>query len=184
MNMLIKLHNSVFETVENLLGPWLLPTFARFTFAATLLIYYWNSALTKIGDGVFGFLDVSSAYGQMFPHAFEAAGYDDEMMSTFHWLVALAGTWGEFILPLLIVLGLLTRISAIGMIVFVFVQTYTDLYGHGTINEPKTLGAWFDRDSASLIMDQRLFWITILLILVVRGAGPLSADRFLRRAAF
>jgi len=183
MNALIYLHNSAFEKLETILGPWLLPTLARFTFAATLLIYFWKSALTKIGDGVFGIFDVSGAYGQMFPHAFEVAGYDDELMSSFHWLVALAGTWGEFILPLMIVIGLFTRISAIGMIIFVAVQTLTDLYGHGVIAETKTLGAWFDKDSASLIMDQRLFWITILLILVVRGAGPLSIDRLLGRHA-
>ena len=29
---------------------WLLPTLARFLFAAILLIYFWKSALTKLGE--------------------------------------------------------------------------------------------------------------------------------------
>lgn len=178
MNMLITLHNSIFQKVENMLGPWLLPTLARFTFAATLLIYFWNSARLKIGEGVFGIFDISRAYGQIFPRAFEEAGYDDAAMSAFQWLVSLAGTWAEFILPLLIVIGLFTRIAALGMIGFVLMQSLTDIYGHGA----EKYGAWFDRLSDGVIMDQRLFWVTVLLILVVRGAGPISIDRLLRRA--
>lgn len=178
MNALITLHNTVFQKLENLLGPWLLPTLARFTFAATLLIYFWNSARLKIGEGLFGIFDISRAYGQIFPKAFEAAGYDDAAMSGFQWLVSLAGTWAEFVLPLLIVLGLLTRIAALGMVGFITMQSLTDIYGHGV----EKYGAWFDRLSDGVILDQRLFWVTVLLILVVRGAGPLSLDRLLRRA--
>lgn len=178
MNTLIMLHNSVFQRLENLLAAWFLPTLARFTFAATLLIYFWNSARLKIGEGVFGFLDISRAYGQIFPKAFEQAGYDDEAMSAFQWLVALAGTWAEFILPLLIVIGLFTRLAAIGMIGFTIIQSITDIFGH----DVEKYGAWFDRLSDGVIMDQRLFWITVLLILVVRGAGPLSVDRILARS--
>lgn len=177
MNTLIALHNAVFQKLENLLGPWLLPTLARFTFAATLLIYFWNSARLKVGEGLFGFFDISRAYGQIFPKAFEAAGYDDAAMSDFQWAVALLGTWAEFILPLLIVIGLLTRIAALGMIGFIIVQSLTDIYGHGV----EKYGAWFDRLSDGVIMDQRLFWVTVLTTLVVRGAGPFSLDRLLRR---
>ena len=177
MNAMISLHNSIFDRLETMLGPWLLPTLARFTFAATLLIYFWNSARLKIGEGVFGFFDISRAYGQIFPKAFEAAGYDDEAMSGFQWLVSLAGTWAEFILPLLILIGLFTRIAALGMIGFIMMQSLTDIYGHMA----EKYGVWFDRLSDGVIMDQRLFWVTILMILVVRGAGPLSLDRLMQR---
>jgi len=34
----------------------LLPLLARFTFGAVLALYFWASALTKLGDGFFGFL--------------------------------------------------------------------------------------------------------------------------------
>jgi len=177
MNRLVSLHNSIFQRVETMLGSWFLPTLARFTFAATLLIYFWNSARLKIGEGVFGFFDISRAYGQIFPKAYEAAGYDEAAMSVFQWLIALAGTWAEFILPLLIVIGLMTRIAALGMVGFVIVQSLTDIYGHGA----EKYGAWFDRLSDGVIMDQRLFWVTVLLTLVVRGAGPVSVDRLLGR---
>ncbi len=177
MNALISLHNSIFGRLENMLGPWFLPTLARFTFAATLLLYFLNSARTKIGEGVFGFLDVSRAYGQIFPQVFEAVGYDDEAMSAFQWLIALAGTWAEFILPVLILIGLFTRLAALGMIGFIIVQSLTDIYGHMA----EKYGVWFDRISDGVIMDQRLFWVTVLMILVVRGAGPLSLDRLMQR---
>ncbi len=175
MNALISLHNSFFRKLESTLGPWLLPTLARFTFAATLLIYFWNSASLKIGDGLFGIFDISKAYGQIYPRAFEAAGYDSNAMSAFQWLVTLAGTWAEFILPLLIVTGLFTRLAALGMIGFVTVQSLTDIYGHMATK----YGIWFDRAPDGVIMDQRLFWITILMILVIRGGGALSLDRLL-----
>jgi len=173
MNALISLHNSFFRKLESMLGPWLLPTLARFTFAATLLIYFWNSARLKIGDGLFGIFDISNAYGQIYPRAFDAAGYDSDAMSALQWLVTLTGTWAEFILPLLIVIGLFTRLAALGMIGFAILQSLTDIYGHMATE----YGAWFDRAPDGTIMDQRLFWITILMILVVRGAGPFSLDR-------
>ena len=33
---------------------WLLPTLARVVFVGVLLLYFWVSALTKLGDGVGG----------------------------------------------------------------------------------------------------------------------------------
>ena len=163
------------------LAPALLPTLARAAFAAVLLFYFWNSALTKLGDGPLGFLTPSdSAYFQIFPRAVEAAGYDPSMLGILHRAVATAGLWAEFLLPLLIVLGLLTRFAALGMTGFVVVQSLTDIYGHGVAGDD--LGHWFDAMSASLILDQRALWVTLLLTLVFLGAGPLSLDRVLARS--
>ncbi|QYX55767.1 DoxX family membrane protein [Roseovarius sp. SCSIO 43702] len=163
---------------------WLLPTLARFLFAAIFLRYFWTSAATKLGDGALGLVSPSTgAYAQIFPRQMEAAGFDTSQLSTFHTLVVLAGTWAEFLLPALIVLGLLTRLSALGMIGFVTVQTLTDLWGHGAIHEPATRGAWFDRFPDAVIMDQRALWLFLLAVLVIKGAGPLSLDAlFMRRA--
>ncbi len=177
MTKLVSLHNAVFAKIETTFGPWMLPTLARFTFAATLLIYFLNSARLKVGEGFFGFLDPTRAYEQIFPKVYEAVGYDDDAMSVFHWLVALLGTWAEFILPVLIVLGLLTRLAALGMIGFITIQSLTDIYGHGATE----YGMWFDRMPDGTILDQRLFWVTVLIILVTRGAGPLSLDRVFGR---
>lgn len=177
MNMLLRLHNQFFDLLERATGSWLMPSLARFVFAAVLLLYFWASAMTKLGSGVFGFLFPSSgAYVQMFPKAMEAVSYDVSKMSLFQYFVAVFGTWAEFILPLLIVIGLFTRLASLGMIGFVAVQTLTDIYGHNA--DATTIGHWFDKISSSLIMDQRAFWMLLLILLVVRGAGPLSVDRF------
>ncbi|WGW05743.1 DoxX family protein [Tropicibacter oceani] len=179
MDRIITLHGRVFAAIERL-GSGLLPLLARFVFAATLLGYFWASGMTKLGDGLLGFLRPSTgAYAQIFPKAMEAVTYDVSQLSVFHWLVVVAGTWAEFLLPLMIVIGLFTRLAALGMIGFVVVQSLTDLYGHGGIGHPGTLGAWFDRASDSLILDQRAFWVLLLITLVVKGAGALSVDRLL-----
>lgn len=164
--------------IERLTAAWAVPTLARLTFAGVLLMYFWASAKTKLGDGIFGFLSPSTgAYAQIFPQKAEEVLFDPTQFSIFEKLVILAGTWAEFILPLLIVIGLLTRLASLGMIGFVVVQSLTDIHGHHA--DAATIGTWFDRASDALIMDQRAFWVFILLVLVLRGPGPLSVDRFL-----
>ena len=180
MTALVSLHNALFARLQAIDG--LLGTTARFLFAAIFTMYFWASGLTKLGDGFLGlFVPSSGAYAQIFPRAMEAAGYDVSQLSILHTLVVLAGTWAEFVLPLLIVFGLMTRLAALGMIGFIAVQTLTDLIGHGVWAEASTVGAWFDKIPDSVIMDQRALWIFLLLVLVVRGAGPLSLDHLLAR---
>ena len=180
MQRLVEAYDTAIARVERA-GDAALPLLARFVFAATLLVYFWTSALTKLGDGALGFLRPSvGAHAQIFPRQIEAAGYDLSQLTPFHWLVVTAGTWAEFVLPALIVLGLATRAAALGMIGFVLLQSLTDIYGHG-LSDAKTLGAWFDPAPDSTVMDQRLFWLFILCFLVVKGAGALSLDELLRR---
>ncbi len=168
----------------NKVGDELIPLLARLVFAAVLLVYFWNSGMTKLGDGILGvFYPGVGAYAQIFPKVMETVGYDVSQLSLFHWAVVVSGTIAEFILPLLIVIGLLTRLSAVGMIGFIIVQSLTDLYGHNGF-ENGVLGAWFDRLSDGLILDQRAFWVLCLLILLFKGAGALSLDRLIfKRAA-
>lgn len=150
---------------------WLLPTLSRLVFAGVLAGYFWASALTKF-DGPF--TPSIGAYAQIFPKAFEAVGFDPSGLSIWHWLVAMAGGYAEFVLPALILLGLLTRLAALGLAGFVLVQSLTDIFGHGA-----AAGAWFDRASDALILDQRALWLLLLAVLLCKGAGPLSADRYL-----
>ena len=181
MERLVSLHTSVFSTIERTTDG-LIPLLARFVFAATLLGYFWASAVTKLGDGILGIVIPSTgAYAQIFPKQMEAVVYDVSQLSVFHWLVVVAGTWAEFILPLLIVIGLFTRLAALGMIGFVVVQSLTDLYGHGGIEHAETLGAWFDRMPDGVILDQRAFWMLIFITLVIKGAGAVSLDHLLSR---
>lgn len=181
MNALIKLYDMLINAITGLLGEWFLPTLARFAFAAVLLIYFWKSAMTKLGSGLFGFLSPNEgAYYQVFPAKTEELGFDISGFGFFEYLVVLAGTWAEFILPFLILVGLLTRLAAVGMAFFVLVQSFVDITGHGV--DAKTIGAWFDGPSGSLIMDQRLMWMVVFAVLFVKGAGPISVDRFLLRS--
>lgn len=157
-------------------GDRLLPTLARAIFAAVLLRYFWGSALTKL-DGPW--TPSVGGFAQIYPRAMEAAGYDATALGQLPKLVVLGGAWAELILPLLIVIGLCTRLAALGMVGFVVVQSLTDIIGHKA--GPETIGAWFDAASDSLILDQRAFWLLLLAVLILKGAGPLSADRALRQ---
>jgi putative oxidoreductase len=184
MNILDRLDDRIFDPLEEIAARPILTTMARFTFAATLLFYYWASALTKLGDGVTGiFRPSTGAYAQILPRAFDMAGYDASRLPGWQHAIVLAGTWAEFLLPALLVLGLATRPAAWAMIGFVLVQTATDLFGHGALGEPATLGAWFDRMPDAQILDLRLVWITLLLVPALMGGGPLSLDALLRRRA-
>lgn len=156
----------------------LLSSLARAGFMAVLLGYFWSSALTKFA----GLLTpTAGAYAQIFPKAFEAVGYDASKLGTLEWLIALAGGYAELILPVLISVGLLTRPAALAMIGFIIVQSLTDLFGH--MAGPEVLGAWFDRNSDALILDQRAMWVILLAVLVLKGAGPISLDRAYRQWA-
>ncbi len=179
MTALLSAYTCVIACINGLLGTWLLPTLARFSFIAVLFFYFWNSAKTKLGDGIFGILHPSdNAYIAIFPKAFEAASYDSSALSSFHWAVAVAGTAGEFILPILLLLGLFTRLAALGMVGFVLIQTYVDVTGHGKTG--MDLGTWFDGASGSLIMDQRLLWIVLFVVIIAKGAGPISLDKLMK----
>ncbi len=171
---MIALFDRIYASL-NRLGDSLLPLLARLTFAGVLFMYYINSGLTKLGDGISGLWTPSlGAYAQIFPKQMEAVGYDVSQLPGYSTIIVLAGTWAEFILPVLIIIGLLTRLAALGMIGFVVVQSLTDIIGHGA-----AAGGWFDGSSDSLIMDQRSLWVFLLLVLVFKGAGWLSVDRMI-----
>lgn len=163
-------------TVLNRAAPLVLPVIARFAFAAVLAGYFWSSATTKF-DGPF--TPSVGAYAQIFPKAFEAAGYNVGNLSLWHSLVVLLGGWSEAILPLLILIGLATRLASLAMIGFIVVQSLTDIYGHGV--DPQAIGMWFDRVPDAAILDSRLLWIAPLFSLIFLGAGPLSLDQAIRK---
>ncbi|MBC6406767.1 MAG: DoxX family protein [Rhodobacteraceae bacterium] len=175
--MLLTLHNNLFRPVAN--ARWLLPTLARFAFIGVLLGYFWNAALLKLGEGLWGlFFPTTGAYSQIFPRALEAVGYDTMRLDIWHWAVVVSGTAAEFVLPFLIAVGLLTRLAALGMVAFVIIQSLTDIYGHGV--DGATIGTWFDNLSDGVIVDQRTLWVVLLAICITKGAGPISLDRLLK----
>lgn len=178
---IIRRANAVGRGLERLTDGWLTGLAARFVFVAVLLLYYWNSALTKIGDGFAGVFQIADgAYFQIVPPIVEAADYDASAVAFLPWgLIVTLGTYAEFVLPALIVIGLFTRLAAFGMIVFVVVQSYVDIAFHGV--EAETIGVLFDRLPSATIMDQRALWIFLLLVLVIKGAGAVSVDALIRR---
>lgn len=182
MTALIAVHNALFDRLERTLEPWFLGLLARLIFAAALFGYYWTSALTKIGEGVAGVFAVQDgAYWQMFGEATLAEyGYDAAQLPFFPYdLMAVAGTYAEFLLPVLIVAGLATRLAALGMIVFVLVQSWVDVTAHGL--DAASIGAPFDRLPNAVIWDQRAFWVFLLAYLAVKGAGAVSLDGLVTR---
>ena len=170
MTALISTYNTMMKKVDHTSG-WLTPTLARVIFIAVLFFYYWNSATLKIDGSIFS--PSAGAFAQIFPKASEAVLYDLSQMTYFQRIVIFFGTVGEFVLPVLLLAGLLTRVAALGMIGFVWVQTLTDKYGHG-----QDLGDLFD--NAITLVDQRVMWTFLLLVIVIHGAGPISLDRLLR----
>ncbi|WP_295806307.1 DoxX family protein [uncultured Nitratireductor sp.] len=175
------LHARLFSTVERIFDGWFLGLAARFAFFAVLYFYFLNSARTKVEEGIFGFFSIADgAYYQIALPAVEAANGDISAVPFIPWgAMVWVGTYAEFVLPLLIVIGLFTRIAALGMIGFVLVQSYVDIAVHKVGSE--TAGAWFDRFSDGLIWDQRTLWILPLLYLVLKGAGLISLDALLSR---
>lgn len=108
---------------------------------------FWMSARTKV-DGAFTISD--SAY-TLFRDEYKLPLLPPE-------LAAQLATVAEHVFPVLLVLGLLTRLSALallGMTVVIQVFVYPD--------------AW----------PTHLSWAGLMLYLIGRGAGPVSLDRML-----
>ncbi len=171
-------YNCVFAKLNEVANAWLLGLLARLTFAAVLLVYFLNSALTKFDGGPFSIAD--GAYFQIVPTIVEAAEYDASQVAFIPWgLIVYLGSYAEVILPILIVIGLFTRLAALGMIGFILVQSFVDIAFHAV--EAVTIGAWFDNISSAAILDQRSLWVFLLLVLILKGAGKLSLDAVLVR---
>ena len=177
LQRIVMAHRRIATRIEQIFAGWFVGLSARLVFLAVLLPYYLNSAATKVGPGLFGvFNPTPGAFAQILPPIAELYVYDTAAIPFFPWhVVTIAGTLAEFILPLLIVAGLLTRLSALGMIGFVVVQTVVDIAFHGA-----EAGAWFDRQAIDLV-DQRFLWVFPLVLLVAFGAGRASLDELATR---
>ncbi len=177
LQSILDLWTNAVGTLESLTAAWLPGLAARFVFLATLFMYYWNAALTKIDDSIFELS--TGAYAQIIPPVIEAAGYDKSAVALPWTALVYAGTYAEFVLPVLLVIGLFGRLAALGMLGFVVVQSYVDTTFHGV--DAETAGAWFDRFPDAIIFDQRLLWAFPLIYLVLKGPGLFSVDGLVGR---
>jgi len=81
--------------------------------------------------------------------------------------------------PVLLVLGLATRIAAFGMIGLIAMTVVIDIFARSA--PPEVIGALFDASPHDPISDLRLLWITVLAVPAVLGGGGLSLDALIRR---
>jgi putative oxidoreductase len=136
----------------------LIALLARFSIAAV----FWKSGQTKVeglaidiveGRFELGWPRLSDSAVALFRDEYKVPLLPPET-------AALFATFGEHVLPLLILLGLATRLSALGLLLMTAViQTfvYPDAYPtHGV-------------------------WATVLLVLMARGAGIVSLDHLIAR---
>lgn len=178
---LAALHASLACRLQSATQDWLLGLSARLIFSSALLVFFLNAAATKTGTGFPDFLVPSaSAYIQILPSVMEAYGYDETAIPFLPYgLIVYAGTYAEFLLPLMILVGLFTRVVSLAMIGFIAVLSFVDIQFHQV--DAATIGALFDRVQDAAILDQRLLWLFPLIYLVLRGPGLLSADAVLGR---
>ncbi len=92
--ILVRFYQGVFGTLERLTDGWFLGLAARLVFASVLLVYFLNSAMTKLGNGPLGFLSPSDgAYAQILPTLMESVGYDSSQVPFLPYgLIVLLGT--------------------------------------------------------------------------------------------
>lgn len=177
IQFLTKLHSNFFDALQTITENWFLGLTARVVFCSVLFWYFINSAFTKVSIGFPGyFIPRDGAYIQILGEKiFEHYGFNAAEIPIFPYkIIVFLGTYTEFILPVLILLGLFTRLSSVAFLFFIAVLTYVDITQHGV--DAKTIGGFFDRIHNSEISDQRLLWSFPLLYLMLRGPGVFSLD--------
>lgn len=169
------LYQQVFGTVQTLISHNLLALFARLAIAGV----FWRSFLNKVEtNGIFDYVQVINDFEiersliklPAFPITISdqtfanfADGGRNAIPLVPGEIAAVMATMGEGVLPVLLVLGLLSRFAASGLIVMALViQIFvfpTNAHFWGTV----------------------ALWLIPLLYLVSRGSGALSLDHVLSR---
>jgi putative oxidoreductase len=135
--------NRIADRLDVLIGHGLLALAARFAVAAIFFL----SGRTKVE----GILTVSDTAYTLFREDYKVPLFPPE-------IAAHLATYAEHLFPVLLVLGLCTRLSAaalLGMTAVIQIFVYPD--------------AW----------PTHLSWAALMLYLIGRGAGPVSLDRLL-----
>lgn len=162
-------YSSFYATVEKRLGGDLLTVLARLTLAGV----FWRSLLTKVETvKLFKYTEYINDFPVERAHMRLPAFPLEIRPATYHQfngdfalplipgeLAALMATLGEFILPILLVLGLATRFAATGLLVMTLVIqffVYPD--------------AWWGTHA---------MWAVMALYVMAKGPGRLSIDHML-----
>lgn len=135
-----------YRAVQMMSAPWvesLMLLFVRISLAGI----FWRSGRTKVVEG--SWLTISDTTKYLFQEDYKNVPLPPE-------LAAHLSTYAEHFLPILLVIGLLTRLSALGLVgmtmviqIFVFPEAWWSVH---------------------------MIWIALALTLIVRGGGKFSLD--------
>jgi putative oxidoreductase len=134
-------HNQIIDLIQYIAIPVVL--LAR-VYVASI---FFKSGLTKIRDW--------ESTLMLFEYEYEVPFLSFEV-------AAWAGTIGELVLPVLLVTGLLTRFSAVGLFVVNVIAVLSLV------------------DIAPAAFNEHLFWGSLLVMILLQGGGVLSLDRKLK----
>ena len=135
--------------VALLSAPWIdavMLLFVRISLAGI----FWRSGRTKVDEG--SWLTVSDTAKFLFEEEYKGVPLPPEF-------AAYMATYAEHLFPVLLVIGLFTRVSALallGMTMVIQIFVYPE--------------AWWS---------VHMIWVALALMLIVRGGGGLSLDRLL-----
>jgi putative oxidoreductase len=128
--------------------PWAEAIMLLFVRVSLAGIFWW-SGRTKVDEG--SWLSVSDTAKFLFEEEYKGVPLPPE-------LAAYMATYAEHLFPILLVLGLATRFSALGLLVMTLViQIFV---------YPE---AWWQ---------VHIIWVALALVLIVRGGGKLSLDEW------
>jgi len=145
MKKLFELYDNAIALISGKIPEALSLLLVRFALATP----FWFSARTKVEEG--SFITMNDVQPLLF---------ENEFGMPFPETTALIATWAEHILPILIVLGLFTRIGASGLMVMTAVIQFFVFPD-----------AW----------PTHILWAALALTLIVRGGGSLTLDNLLSR---
>ena len=140
---MIALYDRMIEWVSSKVPEAIMLLFVRVALAGI----FWRSGRTKIEEG--SWFTISDTTYFLFSEEYSGVPLPSD-------LAALMATVSEHVFPILLVLGLLTRLSAtalLGMTVVIQIFVYPD--------------AWWPVHS---------LWVALALVLIVRGGGLFSLD--------
>ena len=114
---------------------------------------FWRSGRSKVEEG--SWFQISDSTYFLFSEEYSAVPLPSDF-------AAVMATMSEHVFPMLLVLGLLTRLSAaalIGMTMVIQIFVYTE--------------AWWS---------VHMLWVALALVLIVRGGGSLSVDAMFEKS--
>jgi putative oxidoreductase len=139
------------RAVAMLSAPWIEAVMLLFV-RISLAGIFWRSGRTKVDEG--SWLSVSDTAKFLFEEEYKGVPLPPEF-------AAYLATYAEHLFPVLLVIGLFTRLSALallGMTMVIQIFVYPE--------------AWWS---------VHMIWVALALVLILRGGGSLSLDQLLTR---